>query len=129
MSSVANRLLLLNAFSSYALQIIKKLIERKQAQIRKVYPGLSCFKDGVRQIPIESIPGISMYRSSLKSKIFRVCHALCLNWLPECSDLESFLPCLSPFVVFVVVWEQMLSLCLFSTECKQIKEDLDDSSL
>ncbi|XP_024155300.1 histone acetyltransferase KAT2B [Oryzias melastigma] len=39
-------------------EIIKKLIERKQAQIRKVYPGLSCFKDGVRQIPIESIPGI-----------------------------------------------------------------------
>lgn len=39
-------------------QIIKKLIERKQAQIRKVYPGLSCFKEGVRQIPIESIPGI-----------------------------------------------------------------------
>ncbi|XP_051926558.1 histone acetyltransferase KAT2B isoform X2 [Hippocampus zosterae] len=39
-------------------EIIKKLIERKQGQIRKVYPGLSCFKDGVRQIPIESIPGI-----------------------------------------------------------------------
>ncbi|MGH0127483.1 UNVERIFIED_CONTAM: hypothetical protein FKN15_046818 [Acipenser sinensis] len=27
-------------------EIIKKLIERKQAQIRKVYPGLSCFKEG-----------------------------------------------------------------------------------
>ncbi|NWU55542.1 KAT2A acetyltransferase, partial [Dromas ardeola] len=40
------------------LQIIKKLIERKQAQIRKVYPGLTCFKEGVRQIPIESVPGI-----------------------------------------------------------------------
>ncbi|KAM3857899.1 histone acetyltransferase KAT2B [Diretmus argenteus] len=39
-------------------EIIKKLIERKQAQIRKVYPGLSCFKEGARQIPIESIPGI-----------------------------------------------------------------------
>ncbi|XP_027013214.1 histone acetyltransferase KAT2B isoform X1 [Tachysurus fulvidraco] len=39
-------------------EIIKKLIERKQAQIRKVYPGLSCFKEGIRQIPIESIPGI-----------------------------------------------------------------------
>ncbi|XP_061123468.1 histone acetyltransferase KAT2B isoform X5 [Syngnathus typhle] len=39
-------------------EIIRKLIERKQVQIRKVYPGLSCFKDGVRQIPIESIPGI-----------------------------------------------------------------------
>ncbi|KAG7263878.1 hypothetical protein CRUP_010565 [Coryphaenoides rupestris] len=39
-------------------EIIQKLIERKQLQIRKVYPGLSCFKEGVRQIPIESIPGI-----------------------------------------------------------------------
>uniref|UniRef100_A0A2K5F0S3 Histone acetyltransferase n=1 Tax=Aotus nancymaae TaxID=37293 RepID=A0A2K5F0S3_AOTNA len=39
-------------------EIIKKLIERKQAQIRKIYPGLICFKDGVQQIPIESIPGI-----------------------------------------------------------------------
>ncbi|CAJ0921614.1 unnamed protein product [Ranitomeya imitator] len=39
-------------------EIIKKMIERKQAQIRKVYPGLSCFKEGVRQVPIESIPGI-----------------------------------------------------------------------
>ena len=42
-----------------AYQIIKKLIERKQSQIRKVYPGLTCFKEGVRQIPVESIPGIS----------------------------------------------------------------------
>lgn len=42
----------------FPLQIIKKLIERKQAQIRKVYPGLTCFKEGVRQIPIESVPGI-----------------------------------------------------------------------
>lgn len=42
----------------HSLQIIKKLIERKQAQIRKVYPGLTCFKEGVRQIPIESVPGI-----------------------------------------------------------------------
>lgn len=42
----------------FSPQIIKKLIERKQAQIRKVYPGLSCFKEGVRQIPVESVPGI-----------------------------------------------------------------------
>ncbi|XP_041087238.1 histone acetyltransferase KAT2A isoform X3 [Polyodon spathula] len=27
-------------------EIIKKLIERKQTQIRKVYPGLTCFKEG-----------------------------------------------------------------------------------
>ncbi|XP_072910547.1 histone acetyltransferase KAT2B isoform X2 [Hemitrygon akajei] len=48
-------------------EIIKKLIERKQAQIRKVYPGLSCFKEGVRQIPIESIPGISKQTSTEES--------------------------------------------------------------
>ncbi|KAK2536163.1 Kat2a [Columba guinea] len=29
-----------------------------ESQIRKVYPGLTCFKEGVRQIPIESVPGI-----------------------------------------------------------------------
>jgi hypothetical protein len=47
--------------STMAGQIIKKLIERKQSQIRKVYPGLTCFKEGVRQIPVESIPGISKW--------------------------------------------------------------------
>lgn len=41
-----------------SLQIIKKLIERKQSEIRKVHPGLTCFRDGVREIPVESIPGI-----------------------------------------------------------------------
>ena len=39
-------------------EILKKLIERKQNQIRKVYPGLTCFRDGIKEIPIESIPGI-----------------------------------------------------------------------
>ena len=34
-------------------------MEKKQAEIRKVYPGLKCFQEGVRQIPVESIPGIS----------------------------------------------------------------------
>ncbi|XP_078660310.1 histone acetyltransferase KAT2A-like [Branchiostoma floridae x Branchiostoma belcheri] len=38
--------------------VLKKLIEEKQEQIGRVYPGLTCFKDGVRQIPVESIPGI-----------------------------------------------------------------------
>ncbi len=40
-------------------EILKKLIERKQAQIRKVHPGLTCYREGVREIPIESIPGKS----------------------------------------------------------------------
>uniref|UniRef100_UPI00358F1C47 histone acetyltransferase KAT2B isoform X2 n=1 Tax=Myxine glutinosa TaxID=7769 RepID=UPI00358F1C47 len=51
-------------------EIIKKLIERKQAQMSKVYPGLTCFKEGVRQIPIESIPGIreTGWKPSTKDK-------------------------------------------------------------
>ncbi|XP_045166699.1 histone acetyltransferase KAT2B-like isoform X2 [Mercenaria mercenaria] len=39
-------------------EIVKKIIEQKQEKFTKVYPGLTCFKDGVRQIPIESIPGL-----------------------------------------------------------------------
>lgn len=32
----------------------------KQQEIGQVYPGLTCFKDGVREIPIESIPGLKL---------------------------------------------------------------------
>ncbi|KAK2146841.1 hypothetical protein LSH36_582g02006 [Paralvinella palmiformis] len=39
-------------------EIIHTLIERKREELQKVHAGLTCFKDGVRQIPIESIPGV-----------------------------------------------------------------------
>ncbi len=40
-------------------EILKKLIEKKQNQIRRVYPGLTCFRDGaIKEIPVESIPGV-----------------------------------------------------------------------
>ncbi|KAH3876567.1 histone acetyltransferase KAT2B-like [Dreissena polymorpha] len=39
-------------------EIVKRIIEQKQSVFQKVYPGLTCFKEGVRQIPIESIPGL-----------------------------------------------------------------------
>ena len=39
-------------------EILKKLVEKKQEQIRKVHSGLTCFKEGVREISVESIPGI-----------------------------------------------------------------------
>ncbi|GLH11979.1 Nucleosome-remodeling factor subunit NURF301 [Gryllus bimaculatus] len=38
--------------------IVKKRIEMRQHEVQKVRPGLTCFRDGVRGIPIESIPGI-----------------------------------------------------------------------
>lgn len=44
--------------SLFLFQIVKRIIEQKQEKYQKVYPGLTCFKDGVRQIPIESIPGL-----------------------------------------------------------------------
>ena len=39
-------------------EILKKLVEKKQAQIRKVHSGLTCFREGVKEIAVESIPGI-----------------------------------------------------------------------
>ena len=54
-------------------EVIKKLIERRTQELGKCYSGLTCFRDGIKQIPIESIPGVreSGYRSSLEDyKIF-----------------------------------------------------------
>lgn len=39
-------------------EIVKQLIYQRQQEIQKVHPGLTCFKEGVRGIPVESIPGI-----------------------------------------------------------------------
>ncbi|CAH0397112.1 unnamed protein product [Chilo suppressalis] len=39
-------------------EIVKKLIDMRQKEVRKVHPGLTCFKDGVRSIPVECIPGL-----------------------------------------------------------------------
>ena len=47
-------------------EVLKKLIEKRQDELAKSYSGLACFRDGIRQIPIESIPGVreAGYRSS-----------------------------------------------------------------
>lgn len=47
-------------------EVLKKLIEKRKDELTVVYPGLTCFKDGIRQIPIESIPGVreAGYRTS-----------------------------------------------------------------
>lgn len=33
-------------------------MEEQQHEAEKIHPGLSCFREGVRSIPVESIPGI-----------------------------------------------------------------------
>ncbi|XP_055547535.1 histone acetyltransferase KAT2A [Wyeomyia smithii] len=39
-------------------EIVKELIAQRQQEVQKVHPGLTCFKEGLRSIPIESIPGL-----------------------------------------------------------------------
>nr|XP_026491863.1 histone acetyltransferase KAT2A [Vanessa tameamea] len=39
-------------------EIVKKLIDMRQKEVRKIHPGLNCFKEGVRSIPVECIPGV-----------------------------------------------------------------------
>lgn len=39
-------------------EIIKELISQRQQDIQKIHPGLSCFQEGVRSIPVEAIPGL-----------------------------------------------------------------------
>ena len=39
-------------------EIVKELILQKQQELSKVHTGLTCFKEGIRTIPIESIPGL-----------------------------------------------------------------------
>ncbi|RZB39129.1 histone acetyltransferase KAT2A [Asbolus verrucosus] len=39
-------------------KFVKQLIYQQQRNVSKVYPGLTYFKEGVKSIPIESIPGL-----------------------------------------------------------------------
>jgi len=39
-------------------EIVRRLIVEKHEDIKRVRSGLTCFKDGVKEIPISSIPGI-----------------------------------------------------------------------
>lgn len=39
-------------------EIVKELISQRHQEVQKIRPGLTCFKEGVRCIPVESIPGL-----------------------------------------------------------------------
>lgn len=39
-------------------EIVKELISQRQQDVQKIHPGLTCFKEGVRSIPVDSIPGL-----------------------------------------------------------------------
>lgn len=42
-------------------QILDELINQRHKEVQKIRPGLNCFKEGVRCIPVESIPGITKH--------------------------------------------------------------------
>ncbi|XP_055836457.1 histone acetyltransferase KAT2A-like [Episyrphus balteatus] len=39
-------------------EILKELIAQRHKEVQKIRTGLTCFKEGVRAIPVESIPGL-----------------------------------------------------------------------
>lgn len=39
-------------------EILKELIAQRHNEVQKVRPGLTCFKEGLPVIPVESIPGL-----------------------------------------------------------------------
>ncbi|CAO1442890.1 unnamed protein product [Diamesa serratosioi] len=39
-------------------EIVKELILQRQQEVQKIHPGLTCFKEGIRTIPVEAIPGL-----------------------------------------------------------------------
>ncbi|KAG5672066.1 hypothetical protein PVAND_002225 [Polypedilum vanderplanki] len=64
-------------------EIIKELILQRQQEMQKVYPGITCFKDGSKCISLESIPGIK----DINWKAFRALKQIKIN--EEDEDLEK----------------------------------------
>ena len=56
--------------SCFCVQILKRLIEERRKEVTQRRSGLTCFTDGVRQIPIESIPGF--HDSGIKNEYLYV---------------------------------------------------------
>ncbi|KAL1116883.1 hypothetical protein AAG570_005352, partial [Ranatra chinensis] len=65
-------------------EIVKGLLEQRKQEVQKVHPGLSCFREGVRTIPVESIPGI---RETGWRPVLRTTRVSRLT--EECSDPDT----------------------------------------
>ena len=58
----------------------------RQQEVQKVHPGLSCFREGVRGIPVDSIPGIRETGWRPVARTTRVARVP-----EECSDPDTLL--------------------------------------
>lgn len=65
-------------------EIAKYLIRQQQQKVIQEYPELTCFKDGLRSIPIESIPGIKQTGWKPSPRATRGGYGL-----EECQDIET----------------------------------------
>lgn len=73
------------AFSSSTwFQIIKYTVEEQQYEAEKIHPGLTCFREGVRTIPVEAIPGIQETGWKPAARATRVS-----KMTEECSDPDT----------------------------------------
>lgn len=59
-------------------------MEEQQYQAEKIHPGLTCFREGVRSIPVESIPGIRETGWKPAARATRVS-----KLTEECSDPDT----------------------------------------
>ncbi|KAL1116884.1 hypothetical protein AAG570_005353 [Ranatra chinensis] len=74
----------LSAVTRKQKEILKRLLEQRKQEVQKVHPGLSCFREGVRTIPVESIPGI---RETGWRPVLRTTRVSRLT--EECSDPDT----------------------------------------
>ncbi|KAG5325437.1 KAT2A acetyltransferase, partial [Pseudoatta argentina] len=74
-------------------EIIKKLIYQRQQDIQKIHPGLTCFKDGVKSIPVESIPGIreTGWKNYAQTRTRGVVKGMQGSELIDCMDMSESL--------------------------------------
>jgi histone acetyltransferase len=56
----------------------------RQQEVQKVHPGLTCFREGVRGIPVESIPGIRETGWRPVARVTRVARVT-----EECNDPDT----------------------------------------
>ncbi|XP_076270136.1 gcn5 acetyltransferase isoform X2 [Rhynchophorus ferrugineus] len=64
-------------------KFIKQLIHQQQRTVSKIHPGITFFKDGVKSIPVESIPGLEETGYKPATRTTRGQH------LEESQDIET----------------------------------------
>lgn len=76
--------------------IIKVLMSHKQHEIKNVYPGLKCFREGVKSISVDAIPGVGDAKWKPQNKVQRSSQSN-----DDSSDLEKLAKTLGTILAMV----------------------------